>query len=101
MKNLSFNDQLDKASARGQVTVNHARGVRKAHRRTTKPGSGKRQKDIAYAITKINHAMRELRQLIGKLPWEVHSPAKAERVRTVSRELQYERRQLKKMRRSS
>lgn len=94
---LTFNEKLDKATARGHVALNKAHGVRKELRRVTEPGEPERQKKINYALISLNGAMDEIRSKIGMLPYYDHKESSAEALREISQALQYERRQLKKM----
>jgi hypothetical protein len=96
-KPLTFNEKLDRASARGQVVLSAVVGTRKELRRSTKPGDGARNRAINYALGRINGAMGEIRRLMGQLPHYEHALSKEESLRNVSQALQYERRQLKKM----
>lgn len=79
-------------------TVAKARLTREDIRRTQKPGDPDREVRLEKIIADIDEAMKPVRSAIGAIAW-----GKAdfeEELRTVSQALQYERRQLKKMRRS-
>ena len=77
--------------------ANGAATLRRRLRWKQKPGSRRREKQIADALEEIRRAMAPIRSLIGKAAWE-EIPQEPD-LRAVSRRLQYERRQLKKMRR--
>lgn len=97
-RRLTFSDHIDRSVERGRRVAESAREVRNQHRRRTRPGDGQRQRDISYALMSIDGAMLPIRRLIGKLPHEDTTEGRMSRLLDVSRQLQYERRQLKKMR---
>lgn len=68
-------------------------------RRTTSPGQDSREKKIEGLLREINYAMEPVRSLIGKALREPLPGNAEDEIRELSQALQYERRQLKKMRR--
>lgn len=78
-------------------TVAKARLTREDIRRTQKPGDPDREVRLDKILAEIDDAMKPVRSAIGAIAW-----GKADfedQLRSVSQDLQYERRQLKKMRR--
>ena len=96
---LTFNEKVQKSTARGHEALNKAHGVRVELRRSTEPGAPDRQKAINYALITLNGAMADIRSKIGQLPHYDHEDRSAVALREISQALQYERRQLKKMQR--
>lgn len=92
-------DEIDAAIERGKEVAAAVAEARRAMRWRVTPGDPTREDTIAASISMIDDAMRPIRSAIGKLVWEP-LPARQERaLRETSKALQYERRQLKKMRR--
>jgi hypothetical protein len=94
----TLTSQAERAAAKGRETVDFAQAERAAMRKTMRHGP-QRVKRLEAAIDAINLAMKPIRSLIGKTTWEPLPTAIEDDLRSVSRQLQYERRQLKKMQR--
>jgi hypothetical protein len=89
-------EELDAA----QAALDHARQVRKFHRRRTARGSRQREVDIIVALDQLRQAMSPLRSMIGKFPYGPQTDvaeANREEIREMSEALQAERRKLWKM----
>lgn len=61
-------------------------------------GDPTRERAIEGALELIDEAMKPLRSMIGKLLWDPQPEEQDQALRAVSKRLQYERKQLKKMR---
>lgn len=82
------------------VSLGHeAREFRETVRWRVKPEDEARQSHIDALLDQIDDAMKPLRSHIGRLVWEPRPDAEDRALREASALLQYERRQLKKMRR--
>ena len=93
-------ERIHRAIEKGRETVAHAHETRKRLRRSTTPGQRGRERDLNEAIVAINDAMEPIRSIIGKATWTPLPENLEAQVRETSAYLQYERRQLKKMRRA-
>ena len=92
------NSSAEAIISAAENTLTDAKNRREAERRGAPPGEKQRNERITRTIHKINVAMIDVRALIGRAQWyEVMSDDAEHRLRTVSEDLQYERRQLKKM----
>jgi len=80
-----------------QQVADRAALVRQDTRRAEKPGDSVREKRLDATLDEIDAAMKPVRSAIGRIAWGA-GEYEAE-LRDVSRRLQYERRQLKKMQR--
>jgi len=95
---MTPDDCMD-ASALAVAGADTAAGVRRGLRQASTPGAAEREQEIALALDGIDRVMRPIRSMRGKLVWEP-MPSKAERaLAEASARCQYERKQLKKMRR--
>ena len=91
--------RVEAATQQGEATATAARMAREDLRWTAEPGSDEREAQIAAMIDDIGDAMHEIRSLIGRLTWDPIPDEYEKPLRSASRQLQYERKQLKKMRR--
>ena len=66
-------------------------------RRSHKPGTKERERIIERTLRSLDDAMRPIRSAIGRLAWRPDEHE--DELRAVSEAMQYERKQLKKMRR--
>lgn len=89
---------ITRAVATGEEVAEAARGVREDLRWTVARDNTDRQARIAAAMEEIRHAMAPIRAEIGRLIWEPIPAEQEKALRAVSQSLQYERKQLKKMR---
>ena len=78
-------------------TVAKARLTREDIRRTQKPGDPDREERLDSILDEIDAAMKPVRSAIGAIAWG--RSEFEDQLRAVSQDLQYERRQLKKMKR--
>lgn len=83
--------------AKAHQTAEQARLTREDLRKTYKPGTKDRERIIEKTLRTIDEAMRPIRSAIGKIAWG--QTEFEEELRAASTALQYERKQLKKMRR--
>lgn len=83
----------------GDAALREARDTRGELRWQAKPGDPAREAELHRVLRLIDDVMRPIRSAIGKLVWEPISDRDERRLRATSKALQYERRQLKKMRR--
>ena len=82
----------------GHSVAREANRARAELRWRQSPGSTERQGRIHSLLTQINAAMQPIRSAIGTLAWGGQEAARYEDdLRDVSQQLQYERKQLKKM----
>lgn len=93
IRQVDMTPHIEKA----QETAEAARRAREDIRRSHKPGSKDRDRVIEKTLRSLEDAMRPIRSAIGKIAWG--GPEYDGRLREVSDALQYERKQLKKMRR--
>lgn len=84
---------------RGRETARDATMTRQGLRWRSSPTDAGRQKAIADAIEDINDAMADIRSARAWVVWHPVPEADEDALRAVSRDLQYERKQLKKMQR--
>lgn len=93
--------QIDDDIKRGAQTAEGARLFREDTRWKARPGDAEREREIEEWLARIDDAMRPLRRLAGQLGggWIAVTPARETRLRAVTRDLGYQRKQLKKMRR--
>lgn len=96
---ISLPDQIASAVAAGEGVAESARETRQALRWKVAPTEPGRQEDIAGALADIDSAMCAVRSLRARILWHPVPEAQSEALAAVSADLQYERRQLKKMRR--
>lgn len=93
--------ELPKADLRKATAArDHARSVRRVHRRRTERGDPQRETDLDLALERLRSAMAPLRRQIGKFPYGPESAVAEQNravIRTLSSELQAERRKLWKM----
>jgi hypothetical protein len=78
-------------------TAEQARLTREDLRKTYKPGTKDRERIIEKTLRAIDESMRPIRSAIGKIAWG--QTEFEDQLRDASAALQYERKQLKKMRR--
>lgn len=91
---------LDRDIAEAQRVAEDAQALREDLRWSVKPGTTDRQRAIGHQLDAIDRAMKPIRSRIGGLIAHPLPAADERRLRQVSKGLQYERKQLKKMRRS-
>lgn len=91
--------QITKAVAAGEAAAEDVRLTRERLRRTEKPGTPDREEALEQALGEIDTAMRPIRSLLGKVVWEPVPEEQEDALRAASKQLGYERKQLKKMRR--
>lgn len=89
---------ITRAVARGEEVTEEARSVREGLRWKSKRTDTDRRFKIESALEEIRHAMAPIRAEIGRLIWEPIPDEQERALRAVSQALQYERKQLKKMR---
>jgi len=93
--------ELPKADVRKAVAArDHARSVRRVHRRRTDRGDPQREQDLDLALEKLKSAMGPIRRHIGKFPYGPQTGTAAKNrqiIQEVSDEMQAERRKLWKM----
>lgn len=82
-----------------RVVAAGAAGLRKKLRWKTSVGGAQREAQIGKFIDLIDKAMKPVRSFVGRLAYVPLSPGLDRDLRRASRSLQYERKQLKKMRR--
>lgn len=82
---------------KAREVAHQARLTREDLRRSHKPGSKERERQIDKALRALDDAMRPIRSAIGAIAWG-RDEYEGE-LREVSAAMQYERKQLKKMRR--
>jgi hypothetical protein len=83
-----------------EAAVDLARSVRRLHARRSKKGGIRREADIQNALERLKAAMKPLRPVIARFPYEpqtVTAEAARARVRAASDAIQRERRKLWKM----
>lgn len=90
--------EITRAVAEGEDAILDVAALRKRLRQSTKPGDATRERDIERALRSLDDAMRPIRRWIGRLPWDPQPEEQDRALRDVSQRLQYERKQLKKMR---
>lgn len=83
----------------GHEVADAAEALRQDLRWTVKPGDSDRDKQITDMLVKIRDAMEPIRSAVGRAVWGQVTASVAEKLSEVSERLQYERKQLKKMRR--
>lgn len=76
-----------------------ARLLRENLRWEVPPGDETREAQITEHLALIDEAMKPIRSTIGRLAWITLRGVDEQRLRVASQALQYERKQLKKMRR--
>jgi hypothetical protein len=74
--------------------------LRQDLRWNVKPGDPAREKQISEMLERVRVAMIPIRSAMGRTFWGQLTAKETEKVRAASAELQYQRKQLKKMRRS-
>lgn len=89
---------ITQAVATGEEVAEHARETREDLRWKSKRTDHDRQVRIDAAMEEIRYSMAPIRAEIGRLVWEPIPNEQERALRAVSRTLQYERKQLKKMR---
>lgn len=85
----------------GESAVKGAQSARRKHARKTKRGDERRERDLKEAAENIQKAMKDLRPIIARMPWQTYSEARErtnDQVRRVSKAMQIERRKIWKMR---
>lgn len=82
---------------KARETADAARRTREDLRRSHKPGTKERERIIERTLRSLDEAMRPIRSAIGKLAWRPDDLE--DELRAASDAMQYERKQLKKMRR--
>lgn len=92
-------DAVARAAQEGELTANQVRLTREDLRWSSKPGDDEREGAIAAALGQIDDAMRPIRHYLGRLSWDPIPESSERPLRESSGRLQYERKQLKKMRR--
>jgi hypothetical protein len=86
--------------ADAEAAIDLARSVRRLHARRSQKGGSRREADIQNALDRLKTAMRPLRPVIARFPYEpqtVTAEANRQRVRALSTAMQRERRKLWKM----
>lgn len=86
--------------ADAEAAIDLARSVRKLHARRSAKGGTRREADIQNALDRLRTAMRPLRPVIARFPYEpqtMTAEANRKRIRDASTALQRERRKLWKM----
>lgn len=102
---MPFSDRVDSGIAAAESVAVRSADFRKQRRRNSKPGNKRREKELERLLDDINRAMEPVRSFIGRLQHTpktaatVITPEQEAALRDVSKDLQYQRRQLKKMRR--
>lgn len=92
-----YDTPLKEALQDGSDTLAAARDTRERLRRDTTPGDPERESELSATLHRIDRAMGPIRSHIGRLV-NVVIPRKQEvTLRQLSHDLQYERRQLRKM----
>jgi hypothetical protein len=87
------------AIGRAEAVAEEAFKLRKRFRATVSPSNAERQRDIERAIEAINVAAQPVRSAIGRSLFRRLPSDLDLQLRAISQRLQYERKQLKKMRR--
>jgi hypothetical protein len=97
---VSEDTQLAREAAAGaQEAASHARSARERLRWSTAPGDPDREAEIASLLDQIDRYMRPVRAARGRAVWEELPNGVFSHLVAASNALQYERKQLKKMRR--
>lgn len=94
-------EKLRKAIGTGRLAAEHAGTVRASLRRRTEVADEERQAELEATLAELREVMRPLRRALGKLIWEPIPLDLEDELREVSAAIQYERRQLSKMLRST
>ena len=92
-------DAAPKAVSDALAAADEAAAVRRDLRRTVTPGAPDRERLIADTLRLLGEAMEPVRSLIGRFVWQPCPEATEASLREASARLQYERKQIKKMRR--
>lgn len=87
----------DDIVAEAKQQIASAQKLRRRLRRRSKRGDPTRNRRIHEQLALLGDAMKPIRSATGKLQWVFVDEAAAEELYTVSRRLQYERRQLRRM----
>jgi hypothetical protein len=86
-------------AAEAAAEAERAEELREELRWSVKPGDPEREERLAAQLSALDEVMRPVRSVLGRLAWSP-LPEKADRaLRSASAEVQYQRKQLKKMRR--
>lgn len=80
--------------AAAEKAIQYAQAVRSHHARRSKPNNKQRRTDIKLALVELSAAMRPIRRRIARLPYLRED---GEALKSVSQDLQRERRKLWKM----
>lgn len=91
--------RLERTTEDGNYVADAAAKARQDLRRSTKPGNADREQKLDDQIRQINEVMEDVRSLVAKSLWDAFPEKLEQDLRDVSARLQYQRRQLKKMRR--
>lgn len=89
---------ITRAVREGEDAAADAAALRGRLRYTVAKGDAGRERDIAAALDRLRVAMEPIRSLRGRVLWEPMPSEQERALRAVSEALQYERKQLKKMR---
>lgn len=90
--------EIEKLVAAAKRVNRDALLAREELRWRVRKGDPDRKQRIDTMIANIDRIMKPVRSMVARLLWEPVPEAQAESLRAVSQSLQYERRQLKKMR---
>lgn len=90
--------EITRAVRAGEDCIADVAALRGRLRHQTKRGDPGREHDLHQALDAVDDAMKPIRALIGKIPWDPPPSEQEDALRDVSARLQYERKQLKKMR---
>lgn len=91
--------RLERTISDGDYVVEQSDSLRRELRRSSKPGDARREERLEIQIRAINEVMEDVRSLVAKSLWDAFPEKLEQDLRDVSARLQYQRRQLKKMRR--
>lgn len=88
------------AAEKAVEAAGRAEELRHELRWSVKPGDSDREGRIAACLLELRDVMEPVRSYLGRLAWPPPTPPEVERaLRAASAEVQYQRKQLKKMRR--
>jgi polyhydroxyalkanoate synthesis regulator phasin len=97
--NAALQERIKKAVDHGGDIAAEAQFLRDELAKNSTPGTSDREQKLEAKIRQIDEAMRPIRSMIGRLPHVEISADVESSLRVTSANLQYERRQLKKMQR--
>lgn len=96
MKVMALRDDI----RHGHTVAATAEAFRQDTRWNVKPGDSDREKQLGAHLEEIREAMIPIRSALGRAQYGQVTEAQEKALREVSARLQYQRKQLKKMRRS-